>query len=240
MTAIHRHCGAAVLATLLSIGAGESGAGTWDIDTVATTGNVGRECTIERDGNGDLHVACIRYDTGEIVYIARIDGTWQPATTVSSPANYMTGCDIHVDAAGATRFSWSYPSRYSLMYAGPEPANTWVLGDIDSGPDNVGQWLSLHQHADSVLSVSCLNTTQGSLVFSERDASGTWGALETIDPGPQRGTHSSHVYRPGPGTPSASTHRRRRPCCGSISTCPCTRGRSARYAARATPASRCR
>jgi hypothetical protein len=41
--------------------------------------------------------------------------------------------------------------------------------------------------------------TQESLIFLMRDAAGVWGAPVTVDPGPNRGAHSDHAWRPGVG-----------------------------------------
>jgi len=87
----------------------------------------------------------------------------------------------------------------SLMYAGPEPVRSWVLGEVTSSADDIGTWLSMRQRADGVLSVSCRDQTAGSLVFTTRDEWGDWAVPTTVDPGPGRGAHSDHIYRPGVG-----------------------------------------
>jgi hypothetical protein len=86
MAAISRCTPAVILAALFALGApGRSAvrAATWEVDTLATVGNVGSRCEIVRDAGGDLHVAYIRPDADELVVLSRVAGVWQLPATVA-------------------------------------------------------------------------------------------------------------------------------------------------------------
>jgi len=96
------------------------------------------------------------------------------------------------------RFAWRRSGTNSLVYAGPEAVDEWVMGDVTSSPDNIGAYLSLHQSEAGTLSVSCQNATQGSLVWATRDRTRARGRSVTVDPGPSRG-YSSDRHVPSVG-----------------------------------------
>jgi hypothetical protein len=172
---------------------------TWEVGTLVTTGFVGEYCDARIDGSGDLHVVYFRTDTDEVYAISRLTGVWQSPQIVDPDGNADRYCSISATGAGVLRFAWRRGGTNSLMFAGPERADQWLIGDVISGPDLIADNFSLYQSDAGTLSVACRNDTQKSLLFIKRDGAGVWAPPDTVDPGPNRGMHCDHTWRPGGG-----------------------------------------
>ena len=173
-------------------------AGTWTIGVLDSDGDVGRYCSLIIDDANDLHAVYPRGDLSMIKIVSRIDDVWQTPDTVV-PAASGGHCGIAVSEAGEKRVSCYRSDFGALGYAGPEAVNEWSIGPMTSSSDNIGTAISTVQRLSGELSVSCRNTTAGSLLLLARDELGAWSAPQTIDPGPNHGLHSDHAYRSGVG-----------------------------------------
>jgi len=169
----------------------------WQIGVLDSDGNVGRYAEAQIDDFGNMHLVYYRDDTSVLKVLSRISGVWQTPETPDASGQASGHCAITVDDAGVRRVSYGRGS--ALWYAGPELTQAWDKGIILSTSDAVGPSLALKNAPGGELSLSCRNVTQESLIFLMRDAAGVWGSPVTVDPGPGRGAHSDHAYRPGLG-----------------------------------------
>jgi hypothetical protein len=188
--------GIAVVFTIV-LGHPKAASSAWETGVLDSNGSVGTFVEAQVDATGDMHIVYCRADTKVLRVLSRISGVWQTPEEPDASCNVNGDCAIAVDGAGVRRVS--YRSGTALWYAGPEAVHAWDRGPIFSSADDVGRYLSLRNAADGELSLSCQNVTEGSLVLFTRDAGGAWSAPVTVDPGPNRGSNSDHVYRPGVG-----------------------------------------
>ncbi len=173
--------------------------GTWTTGVIDSDGDVGRYCEIALDDAGNAHVVYRHQGLGIIKIASRVGDVWQPPDTVDGRSIGGSYCALVAGPAGARRVSYQRGDITALAYAGPESVNTWEIAPITASADDIGSYLSTRRRADGEMSASCRNATAGSLLLLERDEFGAWTAPQTVDPGPNRGTYSDHVYRPGAG-----------------------------------------
>ena len=185
----------ALLILCLSAERGVIGA-TWETGVIDSSGDVGAYCELVRDASGNMHAGYLRRDTNELMAVSSIGAAWQTPEKVDSTGSVYGYCSITLTGAGERKISFYRSGTNTLIYAGPESPLEWETGAVTSSGDDIGIYCSALYHQDGVISVSCRNESEQSLVLVEGDTSGVWSTAQTIDPGPNRGAYSDHVYIP--------------------------------------------
>jgi hypothetical protein len=189
---------ASAVLMILMISAGTVDA-AWETGVIDGTGDVGAYCELVRDGSGDMHAVYIRRDTDELIIISSVGTIWQAPERVDTSGSVGGYCAIALTAAEERKLSYYRSGTRSLFYTGPELSNEWETGPVTSSDDDMGRYCAALYHQDGSISVSCRNAMQESLVLIEGDTSCVWEPVQTIDPGPARGSYCDHAYGTGVG-----------------------------------------
>ncbi|MDD3642154.1 MAG: FlgD immunoglobulin-like domain containing protein [Candidatus Krumholzibacteria bacterium] len=174
----------------------------WDTGTaVATEDDEGYAISARRHGMDGVSVS-YRNTTDGALEIALRDGfgNWSAPAIVDPGPDRGSHSDHAYHPAGGFVFS-EYDGTATALLAVDSvlSAREWERGTAVAGADDEGQYPSMRHRRNGIVSVSYLNATGGSLGLVLRDSLGAWSAPEIVDPGPGRGTHSDHAWRPGIG-----------------------------------------
>jgi len=170
----------------------------WTIVTLDADGNAGRFADLKLGGDGRLHIVYLRADTGELKLITKDAGGWETPQTIDDSGEVNGHCAVAPTPAGDLPVSYRRLSTGELWFAGPQQPRVWHTEAVTSEADDVGRYLSMVSHGAGGLALAFRNQTQGALLHVRREA-GAWSAIETVDPGPQRGSDCGLAYRPGVG-----------------------------------------
>ncbi len=157
---------------------------------VASSGTVGRYCSLALDASNRPHIAYYDPDAngGDVMYVYWDGSAWQgPISVDGGPENAGTHCSLSLDASGHPCISYHDASSKALRFASDRNSNDSFADagerlDVDGkeAPDSEGTWSSIamvgtvpgiaHVHA-------WCDPEHCRLRFSEADA--TWSTFES-------------------------------------------------------------
>lgn len=174
----------------------------WESGTaVSTLDNEGYSISARPHGADSLSVSYRNATAGSLEFVMRDGlGNWStPATIDPGPGRGSYSGHSYTPDGGFVFSEYDETGTALLMVDSVLAAREWETGTAVATADDEGPYLSAKRRETGIVSISYRNATDGSLEVALRDSFGAWAAPETVDPGPQRGAHSDHVWRPGIG-----------------------------------------
>jgi hypothetical protein len=172
----------------------------WTTEPItAATDDVGQHLEAVWGPDDELALSFYNSTQEALQHMRRVGGVWEPPATVDpGPERGTYGDLVHRDGVGYA-FSYRASGDANLRFADPEISpQAWDVGPLTSETDDVGQYLEMILGPDDELALAFYNSTQEALQHMRR-AGGIWEPLETVDPGPDRGTYGDLVHRDGVG-----------------------------------------
>ncbi len=170
----------------------------WTVATLDADGNVGPFANLALGDEGSLHIVYLRADTGELKLITKGAGGWESPQIIDDSGEVNGHCSVAPTPAGQLPVSYRRLSSGELWFAGSQEPRPWHTEAVTTEPDDIGRYLSVVPHGADGLALAFRNQTQGALLHMRREG-GAWSAIETVDPGPQRGQDCSLALRQGVG-----------------------------------------
>jgi hypothetical protein len=138
-------------------------AGVWDINTVDSTGQVGRFTSIALDADGYAHISYYD-DTYDDLKYAAFNGSAWDINTVDSTEQVGRYTSIALDTDGYAHISYYDDTYDDLKYAAFNGA-TWDINTVDSTGD-VGESTSIALDADGYARISYYDDTYDDLKYA--------------------------------------------------------------------------
>lgn len=168
---------------------------------VSTADDEGHAISARRHGADGVSVSYRNATDGSLEVALRDGaGSWSAQAIVDPGPGRGSHSDHAYHPAGGFVFSeYDGTGTALLMIDSVLAVREWETGTAAATADDEGQYCSARRRRNGIVSVSYRNATGGSLGLVLRDSLGAWSAPEVVDPGPGRGSHSDHAWRPGIG-----------------------------------------
>jgi fibronectin type 3 domain-containing protein len=149
----------------------------WQLQTVDTIGDVGRDASLALDSNDRAHISYWNMSSSDLKYAEWTGSGWN-LQTVDSVGVVGEYTSIAVDNSGVSHISYYDETNGDLKYA-TQNGPLWVNNTIDS-TDNVGTWTSIAVDNSGNVHISYRNESSSELKYAKWN--GISWSTSTVDP----------------------------------------------------------
>jgi len=153
------------------------------IETVESTGNVGRDNSIAIDSIGVAHISHLDYDNDDLRYCNNSGGSWSCMIIENGATGNLLGfsSSIAIDSSDVVHISHQNLSGKNLRYCN-NSGGSWSCIGIEGGTsDDCGRWGSIAIDSSDVVHISHVNRTGASHLRYCNNSGGSWSCVNVVD-----------------------------------------------------------